>query len=229
LARDVIPYNFGDWYGIDVFDGYTASMPVSVNRISGAYWGRMLMSLRYSLGLKPLHEGETAIFAGAGGVQVFENPDAFPRAWSVHKTTLLRSDEEILPWMLEAKSAMRTEALLTQTAPPLDTCAGDDVVALAPKGMNRVSIDARMRCRGMVVASEVFAPGWHAYVDGKPAKIWPAYTFLRGVVVPAGEHRIEMIYRPLSVMAGAAMSLTGILAALFLLLRRSPPRDRRAL
>lgn len=229
LDRDVIPYNFGDWYGIDVFDGYTASMPVSVNRISGAYWGRMLMSLRYSLGLKPLHEGETAIFAGAGGVQVFENADAFPRAWSVHKTTLLRSDEEILPRMLEAKSAMRTEALLTQTAPPLDTCAGNDVVVLAPKGMNRVSIDARMHCRGMVVASEVYAPGWHAYVDGKPAKIWPAYTFLRGVVVPAGEHRIEMIYRPMSVMAGAAMSLTGILAALFLLLRRSPPRDPRAL
>ncbi|MGH9591515.1 MAG: hypothetical protein ACRD5L_00380, partial [Bryobacteraceae bacterium] len=219
LDRDLIPYNFGDWYGIDAFDGYTASMPLSVARIAGDYWGRMLLSLRYSLGTKPAHENEAEIFS-SGGVKVYENPDAFPRVWSVHKISKLANDDEITGRMLASKSGMRSEAFLTKAAPQVDSCAGEDAAALASRGMNRLAVDARMNCKGMVIVSEVFAPGWRAYVDGKPETIWPAYTFLRGVVVPAGSHRIEMIYRPAPVILGATMTLLGAMISLFMLVRK---------
>jgi len=82
--------------------------------------------------------------------------------------------------------------------------------------MNRLVLRATMACRGMVIASETYFPGWQAKVDGKPAEIHEVYGALRGVVVPAGEHRIEMRYRPASVRWGAAGTLCGLVVALAL-------------
>ena len=51
--------------------------------------------------------------------------------------------------------------------------------------------------------ADTYFPGWVATVDGQPAPVYEAYGFLRGVVVEAGAHRIEMRYRPKSVYWGA--------------------------
>ncbi len=65
----------------------------------------------------------------------------------------------------------------------------------------------------MVIAGETYGPGWQASVDGKPARLYEVYSALRGVVVDAGRHRVEMRYRPKSVFFGAIMTALGIAAA----------------
>jgi len=77
---------------------------------------------------------------------------------------------------------------------------------------NSLAIDADLKCKGMVIVGETFFPGWEARVDGKPSPIYEAYTTLRGVVVDAGHHRIEMRYCPRSVYWGFFFTLTGLLA-----------------
>ena len=94
--------------------------------------------------------------------------------------------------------------------PALDTCAAADEVQVVSRAPNRLVIDAVMGCRGMVVAGETAFPGWEATTDGKPARIWEPYGFLRGVVVDAGRHRIDMRYRPRSVTWGAACTAFGL-------------------
>jgi uncharacterized membrane protein YfhO len=73
-----------------------------------------------------------------------------------------------------------------------------------------VTIDASLNCRGMVILTDTWAPGWTASVDGEPARIEQAYGIVRGVVVDRGNHTIEMWYRPWSVVAGGAMTLLGV-------------------
>ena len=68
----------------------------------------------------------------------------------------------------------------------------------------------------MVIAGETYGPGWQASVDGKPARIYEVYSALRGVVVDAGRHRVEMRYRPKSVLIGAIMTALGIAGAVVL-------------
>jgi MYXO-CTERM domain-containing protein len=70
-----------------------------------------------------------------------------------------------------------------------------------------------MQCRGILVLSDTHYPGWTATVDGHPANILEVYGGLRGVIAERGAHRIEMRYRPVSVYAGAALSLLGLIAA----------------
>jgi uncharacterized membrane protein YfhO len=68
----------------------------------------------------------------------------------------------------------------------------------------------------MVIEADPFSPDWVASVDGKPSAIYNAFGFLRGVVVEAGSHRIEMRYRPKSVYWGAAVSALGLIGAVIL-------------
>jgi uncharacterized membrane protein YfhO len=71
-----------------------------------------------------------------------------------------------------------------------------------------------------VILSDTYFPGWEATVDARPAALYEAYGFLRGVSADPGTHRIEMRYRPSTVYWGAWMSGLGLLGACFLTWRR---------
>jgi len=55
-----------------------------------------------------------------------------------------------------------------------------------------------------------YAVGWRAWVDGKPAPVFEANLFSKGVLVPPGRHDIEIRYLPSSFLWGAALSLTSL-------------------
>jgi uncharacterized membrane protein YfhO len=68
----------------------------------------------------------------------------------------------------------------------------------------------------MVILADAWFPGWKAYVDNRPAQIYSAYNVVRGIVVDAGQHDVELVYRPASVYTGAALALIGIAICVFL-------------
>ena len=81
---------------------------------------------------------------------------------------------------------------------------------------SRVGVSANLSCASLIVVSDTYYPGWIAYVDGARAPIYEVNGAMRGVIVPAGKHSVTMRYRPLSVFAGGALSLIGIIAAIVL-------------
>ena len=74
----------------------------------------------------------------------------------------------------------------------------------------------------ILVLSENHYPGWRAYVDGRAAEDLRVDYGLRGVVLAAGEHRVEFVYRPKSVLIGLLVTLV-TLAALALWWARVVP------
>jgi uncharacterized membrane protein YfhO len=72
--------------------------------------------------------------------------------------------------------------------------------------------------RGVVVLTDAWFPGWLASVDGKQVPLLRANLAFRGVVVPAGEHVVEMHYRPASRRRGmwlASVAAVGLGVAWF--------------
>jgi hypothetical protein len=61
-----------------------------------------------------------------------------------------------------------------------------------------------------------FAPGWHAAVDGNPATVLPVDYALTGVVVPAGQHQLTLLFRPQYFRTGAALSIAAIIGMVVL-------------
>lgn len=225
-----IPYNFGDWNGIDAYDGFVLGNPESVARLDMYNMRtRMLYGNRYALRRQPESPAQREVFAGLSGLKVYENPGVFPRVWTVHDAVQVPDQEnDIRRLMADPGFDLARRTFLTTAPPRLETCAATDQARLAGRSLNHVTIDVDMACTGMVVASENMFPGWRATVDGAPAELHAAYTFLRGVVVPAGRHRVEMRYRPAWLYAGAVFSLLGVAAVLVLAWRERCKEALRA-
>jgi hypothetical protein len=89
-------------------------------------------------------------------------------------------------------------------------CCGraDQPYAILDQGANRVVLAFTAPVDGAVVWADQNYPGWQARLDGRP---WPLESEdrLRRLEVPAGEHILEFIYRPLSFYLGALTSLLG--------------------
>jgi hypothetical protein len=174
VNTDDVPYNIGDWEGIDQHRGYLAGMTSNVaNAAPEAF------AMNYFLAKQAARPTQQEVFQGRSGLRVFRNPDALPFVRAVHD------------------------------------CGGDDV-RLVERGDSRFVVDARMACPGTVVVSETFFPGWKAAVDGREAPVREMFGAVQGVDVPAGQHRVELNYRPISVFLGAAMTALGLLCALAL-------------
>jgi uncharacterized membrane protein YfhO len=76
----------------------------------------------------------------------------------------------------------------------------------------RVVAESRAQRRSLLVLSDVHYPGWKARVDGRDVPMERVNYLLRGVMVPAGTHRVEFVYEPASWRAGWIISVLAVLA-----------------
>jgi hypothetical protein len=70
----------------------------------------------------------------------------------------------------------------------------------------------------LLILSEIDYPGWQATVDGQSAPILRTNYILRAVPVPAGEHTVELTFRPLSFTIGAIFSVVTLIAVALILI-----------
>ncbi len=75
---------------------------------------------------------------------------------------------------------------------------------------NRIVV--RAEGPGTLALSEMAYPGWRVRVDGEAAEMEPVKELLRGVELPAGEHRVLFRFVPLSVYVGLLGWLVGMVA-----------------
>jgi hypothetical protein len=150
-------------------------------------------------------------------MNVYWQPEAFSRAWAVHKLTRIQSHFQLAWYVANRLDLLHGEALTYDTPPALPPCANpNDIVQLKEDQGSRVGVRVKVSCPSMIVVSDTYFPGWIAYVDGARAPIYQVNGAMRGVIVPAGAHSLTMRYRPASVYEGAALSLIGILGAIVL-------------
>lgn len=210
IDRAEIPFNFGEWHEIEECGG-NSGVTTNVFRASGRRHAHLLLGEKFAVGRKPRWEGQTEVYQAPGGLKVYQNPETFPRVWTVHEVEGLANRSEITARLARPLEELRRRALVAGPAPPVEACAGDEV-ELVERTRNSLRLRARMRCRGMVVVGDTWYPGWVATAGGREVPTHEVYGFLRGVVVEAGEQEIRLRYRPRSVFAGAALTALGILA-----------------
>lgn len=71
----------------------------------------------------------------------------------------------------------------------------------------------------ILVVGESAYPGWQVTVDGEPAQPLSAYTALRGVCVPAGDHIVEWTYVPSVYIVGLAITVGALFTCLWAALK----------
>ncbi|MEZ5351997.1 MAG: hypothetical protein R2762_05120 [Bryobacteraceae bacterium] len=193
--------SIGDFYGIESFHGYLASLTTNlVDAGMGDEETLLHYGVRYRISPEPVG-GWNEMVAQSDGWKLWRNGQAFPPVWTLHWSGPL---DDMLP------------------APRIESCRGGDEAYLLREQSNRVVLWAEMACPGVLVLSATAYPGWRAYIDGKPAPMRTAYGSLRAVAVDGGSHRVEMRYEPGSVRWGVGLTLAG-----FLLILIAGPLDLR--
>jgi hypothetical protein len=211
---DKLSTNWGSYQNFDIVQAMCASLTTNVLDLDWHTWqSKLLLGVRYTVSEKPPLGDSKDVFTGQSGLKVFENPNAFPRAWAVHEIDRadLGSVRTVINDHLEQ---MLLKAFTQEKLPPLKPCSRSDDVKIAGYTAESVSIAANMGCDGMVILSDTYFPGWRARVDGKPAEIHEVDNALRGVYVSQGKHELTMEYRPRSVYLGALLTSIGLLGAL---------------
>ncbi len=180
-----------------------------------------------NLSLPPERWREIASF---GSVMLYENQKAMPRAWFAPRVAIMPSVD-----VLETIKSSRTkddsefnpsETVLLESeifgSRYLKFLEGDPSTASAPKGAvkitryepQRIELQTSNQRTEFLVLSEIYYRGWEAWIDGQRTPVERVNYTLRGIIVAAGEHRIEFAFRAPSFRNGAVYSLLGIVVLL---------------
>jgi uncharacterized membrane protein YfhO len=73
-----------------------------------------------------------------------------------------------------------------------------------------MDIDVTASTDTFLVVSDVYYPGWKAYVDGMETRIYQTDLLLRGIPLSPGSHRVRFAYRPMALYLGAALTACGL-------------------
>jgi len=141
-----------------------------------------------------------------GAVALYENVARLPQAWCVGSVRPVKDFGEArsILWDPTPGIDLRSEALVEGGDIRSEGGTGEArVTAYTPE---RILLDCVASEGGFLVLSERYFPGWKAYLDGRETRIYCTDGILKGIALPAGRHRVEFVYRPLSFTLGACVS-----------------------
>ncbi len=138
-----------------------------------------------------------------------EIDDPMSRAWMVYHVMVTEDENQALGWMADPTFDPRS-VVVVESEPPFDLATdtpADWSVIVKRYAPEHITLTVDTPSDGILVISEWDYPGWKATVNGEKVDLWRVNAGLRGLPLRAGEYRIEMTYRPLSVTLGAIISI----------------------
>ena len=94
-----------------------------------------------------------------------------------------------------------------------------DSIKLTDYKPNHLVYNYNSKNNGLAVFSEIYYPkGWNATVDGKPASHFRVNYILRGMVLPAGYHKVEFDFHPSVYYTGEKISMASSIILVLLIL-----------
>ncbi|MFO8232385.1 MAG: hypothetical protein R6U20_06945 [Longimonas sp.] len=169
-----------------------------------------LMSGRYIIGQQALPGTEPVHRDDETGLQVFENPDALPRAFFVDRVTVESDQEALWDRLGDASTNLREHAFREEPLDAdLDAISSDSPPSVELNTFTPPEIEWSVETSGqhLLVVNEVYYPeGWNAYLDGEPVPIHRVNYLQRGVVIPEGEHTLTMRFEPTSNRVGGVIA-----------------------
>jgi hypothetical protein len=173
-------------------------------------------------GLETVHRSEQV---------VMRNRSALPRMWFVDRARVVPDEQAHLRELANPAWNPAREALAFEDLGPLEPGSGGTAV-VERSSPRDVAATVTSPGTSLLVLSEIYYDtGWKARLDDEEIPIHRVNYALRGVVVPAGTHRLTMrfdpptFYRGILVSAASLAAILLTLAGSFVLGRRRRVQD----
>jgi hypothetical protein len=155
--------------------------------------------------------GNPAWLPGEPAAEPRPLPGALGRAWVVPAARTVPSDETLAA-LADPAFDPAAEVLLDRPVPATEYPASSiQYQVTLQDAPNRVTIRATLDAPGYLVMADTWVPGWTATVDGTPADVLRANYAFRAVRLEAGDHVVELAYRPWTAAFGFGLSAGSLL------------------
>ncbi|MCI0707104.1 MAG: YfhO family protein [Ignavibacteriae bacterium] len=167
-----------------------------------------LMNVKYIISnqpdtLAPLLQ----VFSGAQS-SVYYNTDVLPRAYFVDGYEVAAGKKILDNIAAKAFDPRKVAYLMEDPALKIEPPQAGARAEVVRVGIQDLEVNVAATGNNLLVLSETYYPeGWKAYIDGSPADIYRVNYLFRGVVVPAGEHTLTMVFEPDGFALGKNLSL----------------------
>jgi len=175
-------------------------------------------------------------------VEIYRNLDPHPRAFVVGKVVVEKPVKSVIKWSPAVDVTLKKvqfkdrnilkklfsfgfdparEVLLEESPPEFQE--KEEITSRVEWERDtpqEIELKVRTSAEGFLVLSDVYDPGWKAWVDGEPTKIYKADYLFRAVRVPAGEHTVTFRYFPRFLIPGILLALLALLTGVFLLFKK---------
>lgn len=158
-------------------------------------------------------------------INIYENKKVIPRAFIVFNIHPIENyyqairvflSKEFEPEMVALVEIENSENLSSiYSNHPFTLYQSAKITNYSP---NKIEIITETSKDGYLVLTDVYYPGWQAYLDGQKVKIYPTDIAFRGLFVPSGKHQVIFEYRPNSFRYSIYISSIALIVSLLLII-----------
>lgn len=166
-----------------------------------------LLNVRYVIVPASLDVPGLELMLEDDGLRVYRLEPGFGRAFGVVKGSMVTPDK-----CIDSLAKVNLAAhVVVEEELPFEPQGSPPVVILSRKTPNSETFQVQVSHNGVLVRSESWAPGWKAYVDGKPTRLIKANCALQGVWLEPGSQTVTFKYAPTSYSIGLWISVGAVL------------------
>ncbi len=185
--------------------------------------GKMIdmLNIKYVVSPTDVDDGSLRFIINHNGANLYKNLNYLSRAYYVPLAKYASDKTESLKTLTDADFEPMRYVVIESNGKEFEVDSRGDYKSLviSKHSANKVIIEDDFDNNGFVVLSDVYYPGWKAFVDGREVKVYSANYIVKGIYVEKGHHKIEFVYKPISYKAGLYISLITLLAVIVLVFR----------
>ena len=176
------------------------------------------LNVKYVLTFDELSSSDFEKIIQEGDTKVYLNKNVLPRAFFVNQVVKVTRKEQELAKLLDKNFDIKTSAVSSSFEfPKQDIKSSLSFTEYFDQSFKLlVNVDKQ----APLILSNVYYPGWQAYVDGNKTEIKKVNFMFQSVIVPEGQHEVEFKFRSQTFYSGLYLSTVGVvltaLSALYL-------------
>lgn len=152
------------------------------------------------------------------------NPGAFGNVWFVKgvKSVPGPNEEMLALDSTDLRDTAVVEKKYESQIKPIPSTDSTATISLIQNLNDKIDYQYKSTTPQVAVFSEIYYPrGWNAYIDGKKSDYFRTDYVLRGMYLPAGDHKIEFRFEPSSYTLGNTVSIISTFIVLLIIIAAS--------
>lgn len=171
-----------------------------------------LLNIKYVLTFDEIENSNFEKVFTEGQTKIYQNKNVLPRAYFASEVVGAKSDQEEFTKLLDPDFDLKKMATSQEFKFPKQELTAK--VSFESYQDQNLTLSAQTDRQAPLILTNVYYPGWKAYIDGQPVPVNKADFMFQSIIIPGGSHKIEFKYQPDSFYNGVYLSLAAVVGTM---------------